>query len=382
MHVEVILKITERCNLDCSYCYFFHMENQSYVNHPAYMSANTAQEVAQFLAHAVSAYSVQSITIDLHGGEPLMIGKARFKRICQILRTTITDCTLNFSIQTNATLIDQEWIAIFAQYNITVGISLDGPSAYNDLNRVDKKQRGTHAQVAHAITLLHEAVAHRKIAPIEAICVINPFHSAVEIYRHFVDVLAVKKLHFVLPDKHHGNYDRGIERFITAYLTELLDEWIRDDNPEIDIRVFQQIAYAMTAGVQDEEQIQAIGQEQIAITIASNGDVCPDDTLRNVLVEDFNQAPNVRNTNLQQFLQWQAQLIPPRYKIPSHCQSCRWRSICHIYYQSETKLHQYHPEKGFNNPSVYCPSLQAVYSALFDYLFQHSTPEQCEVLVS
>jgi uncharacterized protein len=358
------------------------MENQSYEDHPAYMSTSTVQQVAQFLADAINTHALQSITIDLHGGEPLMIGKARFKKVCQILRNTITGCKLNFSVQTNATLIDREWIAIFAQYNVGVGISLDGPPAYNDLNRIDKKKRGTHAKVAHAITLLHEAVAQGQIAPIEAICVINPFSPAAEIYRHFVDVLAVKKLHFVLPDKHHGNYDRGTEKFITAYLTELFHEWIRDDNPEVDIRVFQQMAYAMAAGAQDEAQIQAISQQQIALTIASNGDVCPDDTLRNVLVEEFNQAPNVWNIDLQQFIKWQAQVIPPHYKIPSDCQPCRWRSTCHMYYQSETKLHQYHPKKGFHNPSVYCPSLQSTYHLLFDYLFQHSTPEQCKVFVA
>jgi uncharacterized protein len=357
------------------------MENQSYQSHPAYMSANTVQQVGQFLSDAVKVYSLQSIKINLHGGEPLMIGKARFANVCKVLRSMIIGCELNFSVQTNATLIDREWIAIFAQYRVSVGISLDGPARYNDLNRVDKKKRGTHAKVAQAINLLHEAVSHGDIKPIEAICVINPFHSAAKIYRHFVEVLAVKQLHFVLPDKHHGNYDKGVEKFITAYLVELLYEWIQDDNPEVNIRMFQQMAYAMAAGAQTEAQIQAISQQHIALTIASNGDICPDDTLRNVLVDEFNQAPNVCNTNLQQFISWQTQLLPP-YKVPASCQPCRWRTTCHMYYQSETKLHQYHPQQGFHNPSVYCLSLQPLYRLLFDYLFQHSTAAQAKQLVA
>ncbi len=80
--LEVILKITERCNLNCDYCYFFNAGDDSYKDHAAFIADNTIALLVRRLAQFSKAYELQRIAIHLHGGEPLLIPKARFDSIC------------------------------------------------------------------------------------------------------------------------------------------------------------------------------------------------------------------------------------------------------------------------------------------------------------
>ena len=76
---------------------------------------------------------------------------------------------LSFKVQTNATLISDEWIDIFSKYNVSVGISIDGPKEYNDVDRVDHKNRGSYDSVRQGIELLQQAVLSKKIEVVAAV---------------------------------------------------------------------------------------------------------------------------------------------------------------------------------------------------------------------
>ena len=74
-----------------------------------------------------------------------MLKKQRFDEMCTLFEDHLEGVVnLKFLIQTNAMLIDQEWVDIFVKHDIGVGVSLDGPMNINDENRIDHQGRGTY----------------------------------------------------------------------------------------------------------------------------------------------------------------------------------------------------------------------------------------------
>lgn len=74
-HFEVVLKISERCNLNCSYCYIFNMGSELALNSAPVISNNTIIELKSFLERVAEEVEHNVIQVDLHGGEPLMLKK-------------------------------------------------------------------------------------------------------------------------------------------------------------------------------------------------------------------------------------------------------------------------------------------------------------------
>ena len=82
-HLEVILKLTSRCNINCTYCYYFYGADQNWQTRRKRLDNNTAEESIRFLKDAIQTYKIASIQIDFHGGEPLLYGKQNFDKLCQ-----------------------------------------------------------------------------------------------------------------------------------------------------------------------------------------------------------------------------------------------------------------------------------------------------------
>ena len=114
---QVILKVTKGCNLRCKYCYV--ADKDKYENE--YMSFDTFKKVVDKIIFDKSKSSNdRSIDITFHGGEPTKIDKKTFYNMCEYAqyKMTIYNIGVKFSIQTNLTLIDEEWCNIFSKFNI------------------------------------------------------------------------------------------------------------------------------------------------------------------------------------------------------------------------------------------------------------------------
>lgn len=150
--LEVILKVTERCNIACTYCYFFFAGNESHAEHPSLLKRDGFLATVDFLANALEEHRLDRIQIDFHGGEPLLVKPDYFAWMCETLRERLSACPeLVLAIQTNAMLVNDTWIELFGRYNVQVGVSIDGPPEYNDRYRIDHKGRGAHAKVVEGI---------------------------------------------------------------------------------------------------------------------------------------------------------------------------------------------------------------------------------------
>ena len=121
---QLIIKVTNGCNLRCKYCYNAAKEFVHEV-----VSLDKIEKMFYLLA------SYDNVEVIFHGGEPMMAGKEFYKNVIELERKTTAQSGVTFSnqIQTNATLIDAQWLQLFKKYNINVGISFDG--IYNDAYR-------------------------------------------------------------------------------------------------------------------------------------------------------------------------------------------------------------------------------------------------------
>ena len=120
---HIICKVASICNLSCDYCYVFNKRDKSYKRQANLMSLAVADTFVMRLEEYLSL-NTANVSITFHGGEPLLEDKNFYVRIAQKLEKFNSRVFLN--IQTNGTIIDEEWCKIFNQFNLSVGISIDG----------------------------------------------------------------------------------------------------------------------------------------------------------------------------------------------------------------------------------------------------------------
>lgn len=139
----IVLKNTLNCNLRCKYCYEFDRKEHETLN-TNIMSANDTIDIIKRFANL---FPESNILWMLHGGEPLLANIETFKYIANTIRQLNTETGVNFQIavQTNGTLINDEWIEFFEK-NIdlfserVISVSIDGPNYINDVARINKHE--------------------------------------------------------------------------------------------------------------------------------------------------------------------------------------------------------------------------------------------------
>ncbi|MBN8828684.1 MAG: radical SAM protein [Sphingobacteriia bacterium] len=375
--LEIILKTVERCNINCTYCYFFHGGDESYKFHPPFIAHETIVEIAKFLKQGCKELSIESLQIDFHGGEPLMQKKQAFDKMCEYFKSELENVVnLEFALQTNAMLVNEDWIKLFEKYNVKIGISLDGPKKYNDVARVDFKNKSTYDKVVQGLNLLNKAADEGRIVKPGLLCVINPKFSGKEIYRHFVDNLNVTAMDFLLPDFTHDSFIEHTDLTgLTAidygnYLCNIFDEWAKDDNPNISIRLLDSTMLLLLGKRPTLLNFGYTESLVTAFTISSNGDLGPDDTLRPTKL--MNSGKNVNNASLKEFLAAPIyNMIEKSIKtMPKNCTECCWEKIC----KGHMLVNRYSNDNGFNNPSIMCEGLKKLYSHVSSYLITKGLP--------
>ncbi|MBY3181037.1 GRRM system radical SAM/SPASM domain protein [Rhizobium laguerreae] len=157
----LVLQPTTQCNLNCGYCYLGHRMGRNV------MSQAVVENIAANLCKSRFLHS--TLEVSFHSGEPLLVGTEWFKRTIDTLSRSWRDGTkVVYSVQTNGTLINEEWIELFRRYDIRVSISLDGPPQFNDVARPNWGGRGSCDKVLRGIGMLNKA----KI-PFAILCVLT-----------------------------------------------------------------------------------------------------------------------------------------------------------------------------------------------------------------
>lgn len=373
-HLQVIIKTIERCNINCTYCYVFNMQDDSYLRHPAYISQQTIGDIIKFLQKGSTDLGLKHITFIFIGGEPLMQKKKDFISMCSLFNSELGKLVkVCFSVQTNGMLIDEEWISIFNNFRVGVGISLDGNKIQNDRYRVDHKNRGTYDRVASKISLMKLHYS----GTISLLSVVNPENSAKEIYQHFSQYLGVKKFDFLLPDYNYENKPINFSALdYGQFLCDLFDVWIEDLASGVSIRLIGSLFNSIFFN-----QGSLCGQgparphDLPLISISSNGELAPMDELRNTdptLILDSNTT--IVSIDLKNFIEKPifTLLDHAQMEQPSACQQCCWRAVCN----AGALPNRYSHAKKFDNPSIYCDGLKLYYSHVSACLLKNGYGEK------
>ena len=191
---QMLVKVASRCNIDCSYCYWFR--DAAVYDKPKLMSADVLHQLLQRIEEHVAKNSLIDFPIILHGGEPLLWGIENFHRFAEACEaiSSRTGCEIPIAVTTNGILIDDEWLNCFEARNISVAISLDGPAHIHDLHRRTFQGTGTHAAVERAARML----VSRDIA-VSALAVCNPAYPPKQ-YVDFFAECGIANYDIMIPD--------------------------------------------------------------------------------------------------------------------------------------------------------------------------------------
>src|SRR5690606_30825863 len=136
-------------------CYVFNSADQAWRRLPARMSVAVAGSAGGRIGEHAVAHDLSEVHVILHGGEPLLAGPRHMTALLDALRAGIPpDTRIHFELQTNGTLITEEWLDLFEKYRMAVGVSPDGPRTANDRHRLARPSRSSAASAVRGIELL------------------------------------------------------------------------------------------------------------------------------------------------------------------------------------------------------------------------------------
>ena len=132
------------CNLDCAYCFFLSKEEL----YPGSDFRMTDDVLDTYIDQLLAGHRSPEVTVAWQGGEPTLMGLGFFRRVVETVeRYRRPGQRIEHTIQTNGTLIDDEWARFLAANDFLVGISIDGPREVHDAYRVDKGGKPTFDRV-------------------------------------------------------------------------------------------------------------------------------------------------------------------------------------------------------------------------------------------
>lgn len=141
------------CNLDCSYCFYLEKEQLYPARQRFLMSDDVLRD---YIAQSIAGEAGPEVLFTWQGGEPMLRGLAFYQRAVALQQELAGGKRIRNTLQTNGTLLDDEWCAFLARAGFMVGISLDGPRELHDAERVDKQGRPTFDAVMDGIALLKQ----------------------------------------------------------------------------------------------------------------------------------------------------------------------------------------------------------------------------------
>ncbi|WP_073745551.1 radical SAM/SPASM protein FxsBH, inactivated beta-hydroxylase extension form [Streptomyces sp. CB02115] len=357
---EFVLKVHSRCDLACDHCYVYEHADQSWLTRPKTISDEAISWTARRLAEHATTHALPSLTVILHGGEPLLAGPARLRRVCEELGSALNGIAeLDLRIHTNGVQLSPRYLDLFDEFHVRVGISLDGDRAANDRHRLFADGRSSHPMVMRAVELLREE-RYRHL-DLGLLCTVDIHNDPVAVH----DALAGLEpplVDFLLP---HATWDDPPPRpdgSPTAYADWLLtvfDRWTERGRP-MPVRMFASVLSSLNGGPSLTESLGLAPTD--LVVIETDGQLEQVDSLKSayegaaatgfdVFRNTFDEVaahPGVRARQLG------------LAGVSETCRRCPVVRSC----GGGLYTHRYRsdsgPGSGFDNPSVYCADLAAL----------------------
>jgi len=321
------------CNLDCKYCFFLSKAEL----YPGSELRMTDAVLEWYIRRQVEAQQGPEVTIAWQGGEPTLAGLDFYRRSVELVeKHRRPGQTVRYTIQTNGTLLDDDWCAFFRAHNFLVGLSIDGPRSLHDAYRVDKGGKPTFDRVIRGWGFLQE---HE--VDVNILCTVHAANveSPREVYRFFRDELGARFIQFI-PIVERVNADGGTrfqegstvtDRSVTAaqwgrFLVAIFDEWVRRDVGTVFVQMFD-AALASWVGAPPAVCIfaETCGD---AVALMHTGDIysCDHFVEPKYLLGNLTEAPLGEMVGSARQRAFGA---AKQDTLPRHCRECPVRFACH-----------------------------------------------------
>jgi uncharacterized protein len=317
------------CNLDCEYCFFLSKESL----YPGDRFRMSDDVLADYIGQYLASQPDGEVTVAWQGGEPTLMGVDFFRRAVALAdELARPGQQLQHTIQTNGTLLTDEWCELLARHRFLVGISIDGPPDLHDRYRVDKRGGPTSAKVLRGLALLQ---GHG--VDVNVLCTVHAANQArpLDVYRYFRDDLGITFIQFIpiVERENETGFQEGdtvTDRSVdpTAwgdFLNAVFDEWVVRDVGTVFVQMFD----AALASWCDLPSSLCIFRKTCgdAVALEHNGDLYSCDHF----VEPVHFLGNIATTSMVDLVTSPQQVAFGKAKedtLPAYCRSCEVRFAC------------------------------------------------------
>jgi uncharacterized protein len=327
------------CNLDCKYCFYLEKENL----YPGTKHWAMSPEVLEtYIRQYIAAQQLDEVHFAWQGGEPTLLGVDFFRAVIALQKKHAGGKSIHNALQTNGTLIDDEWGEFLAEQRFLVGISIDGPRELHDFYRVDKGNAPTFDRVMRGLNKLK---AHN--VEFNTLTVVNRHNSQfpLEVYRFlkevgsgFMQFIPVVERKAAEPQSTglvliQPSFDRAAE--VTEwsveplaygkFLARIFDEWMKKD---VGRYFVQQFDVALESWIGMEASLCIFRKTcGSALAMEHTGDLYSCDHF----VYPENKLGNIVESNLEEMVGSQQQIrfgLDKRDSLPRMCSECDVRFAC------------------------------------------------------
>ncbi|HMM01721.1 MULTISPECIES: anaerobic sulfatase-maturation protein [unclassified Dysgonomonas] len=309
------------CNLRCKYCYYLEKKDL-YPDSKNYIMSDDLLE--SFIEQYLNAQTMQEVMFTWHGGETLMRNRSFYQKALELQRKYGRGRQIANSIQTNGTLLTDDWCKFFKDNNFLVGISVDGPQHCHDVYRKTMDNRPSFYQVMRGLALLKKHDVEFNIMG-----VVNDYNVnfPLEFYNFFKSI-DCRYIQFAgIVEKVDGDFapwNVPSEKW-GDFLIAIFDEWVKQDVGTFFIQYFDS-TLANWMGVSPGICIQAKTCGHAGV-MEFNGDVYSCDHF----VYPEYKLGNINNRTLTEMMYSDEQIKfgNDKYdKLPSQCKNCKYLFAC------------------------------------------------------
>ena len=362
------------CNLACKYCYYLE-KNKLYPTAQRHLMSDEMLE--QFTREYIEAQTMNQVLFTWHGGEPLLRSIDFYRKALSLQQKYAGGRCIDNVIQTNGTLLTDEWCEFFAQNHWLVGISIDGPQPYHDHYRLTAAGKPSWKKVMQGIKLLKKHGVEWN-----AMAVVNAYNAnhPLEFYRFFKEN-GCQFLQFTPIVERQTRHEDGRTLASLAdkdeislseasvapeqwgyFLCAIFDEWVRKDVGKIFVEIFD-CTLANWMGI--SPGICAYSKEcGHAGVMEHNGDVYSCD---HFVFPEY-KLGNIRDHSLIDMLYGEQQQEFSRLKhssLPRQCKECDMEFACHGECPKNRFMKDKYGDSGLN---YLCPGYYHYYQHVAPYM--------------
>lgn len=325
------------CNLRCKYCYYLE-KSHLYRNAPVRVMSDELLE--RFVQEYIQAQTMSQVLFTWHGGEPLMRPLSFYRKAVALQEKYAFGRQIDNTIQTNGTLLTDEWCEFLKEHNWLVGISIDGPQEFHDEYRRTASDKPSWQKVMRGIRLLRKHGVEWN-----AMAVVNDFNAGYPLeFYHFFKEMGAKYIQFAPVVERMAAHSDGrhlatlvdqecpVADFSVSpaqwgdFLCAIFDEWVRHDVGQTYVGIFD---CTLANWVGERPGICVYAKEcGHAGVMEFNGDVYSCD---HFVFPEY-KLGNIRDKTLVEMLYGEQQRQFSCLKhatLPKQCKECEWEFACH-----------------------------------------------------